>query len=303
MRRSSRVILLLGIFLAVGAFLLIVFLGGGGGPSATPTPAIARLVIAVVDIPQGTTITESMLRVDEVALAEAPGDGFSLPERVVGKTARQTVVAGAYVPQAAITGTAGAANIATELNPGERAMSLTVDELTGVGTLIQPGDRVDVVFAFAKDVDKNPEIPESFFPPRTGQLPVCGETILCQGDAIGINVASVKLIVQNVRVVGTLLSALPAPARAEASPTPQPGTALTGRTELVIVAVNAQQAEVLRFGQLLAVPMTLLMRAPADAEATPDLTTGIILKTLLEEYGVLPPLPIAVQLPEDFVPR
>jgi hypothetical protein len=174
-----------------------------------------------------------------------------------------------------------------------------------VGTLIQPGDRVDVVFAFAKGADSLPEIPETFLLPRSGPLPVCGETVLCEEEGkIGINVLSVKLIVQNVRVVGTLLSALPAPSRAaEASPTPQPGTALTGRTELVIVAVNAQQAEVLRFGQLLAVPMTLLMRAPADAEATPDLTTGIILKTLLEEYGVLPPLPIGVPLPDDLVPR
>ena len=44
MRRSSRVILLLGIFLAAGAFILILFLNAGSrGPQATPTPAIHAL--------------------------------------------------------------------------------------------------------------------------------------------------------------------------------------------------------------------------------------------------------------------
>jgi Flp pilus assembly protein CpaB len=301
-RRSSRVILLLGIFLAVGAFLLIVFLGGGGRPSATPTPAIARLVIAVVDIPQGTTITESMLRVDEIALVDAPGDGLSRPELVVGKTARQSVVAGAYVPQAAITGTTGAANIAAELKAGERAMAVTVDEFTGVGTLIQPGDRVDVVFTFTQNDADQPDIPVTFILPRNVPAPAC-DTLVCETGILLSN-ASVKLIVQNVRVVGTILSAVPAPSRAaEATPTPQPGTALTGRTELVIVAVSAQQAEVLRFGQLLKAPITMLLRSPADAAAAEDTTTGIILKTLLDKYGVLPPQPIAIPLPSEFVPR
>ena len=300
MRRSSRVILLLGIFLAVGAFILIVFLGGGGRQAATPTPAVARIVVAAVDIPQGTTITESMVTTDEVALTAAPGDSFALTAQVVGRTARQSVASGAYVPQAAIQGpTAAALDVAKELMPGERAMAIQVDELTGVGTLIQPGDRVDVVLAFTSDQ----EIPVNPFPPQGGQFPVCFEDVLCKDGNIVWNSGSVKVILQNLRVVGTLYTAGPTQARGgEATPSPAPGTSLTGRTELVIVAVTAQQAEVLRFGQLLSAPMTMLLRAPADAQATPDITTGIVLKILVDEYGVLPPLPIGVPLPDEFTP-
>ena len=36
-------------------------------------------------------------------------------------------------------------DIARLLDPGRRAMSLEVDYISGVGTLIKPGDRVDVV--------------------------------------------------------------------------------------------------------------------------------------------------------------
>jgi hypothetical protein len=70
-----------------------------------------------------------------------------------------------------------------------------------------------------------------------------------------------------------------------------------------MVAVSAQQAEVLRFGQLLHSPMTMLLRAPADAEATFENTSGIILKTLIDDYGVLPPQPIAIPLPDELVPQ
>jgi len=303
-RRSSRLILLLGIFLAVGAFVLILFLNGGRGPAASPTPAIAHIVTAVVDIPQGTTITQSMITSKDVPLADAPADSLSLPERVIGKTARQSVVAGAYVPSAAVEATtAGTINVAPELKSGERAMALQVDELSGVGTLIQPGDRVDVVFTFTKDAENKAEIPPIFqIPPRATPL-TCDSGLVCGPDGFGINVASTKVIVQNLRVVGTLVSsaATPAPGAAGASPTPGTEPLLSGRTELLIVALSAQQAEVLRFGQLLKQPMTLLLRSPEDAQASPDKTTGIILKGLIDDYGVLPAVPVATPLPTQFI--
>ena len=303
MRRSSRLILLVGIFLAVGAFILILFLNSGRGPAANPTPAVAHIVVAAVDIPQGTTITESMLTIRDVTLAEKPADSIALTASAVGQTTRQTIVAGAYVSQTAISGTGSTAgDIAGELKPGERAMALSVDEVTGVGTLIQPGDRVDVIFAFLKDIDRKPEIPETFVPPKGVVPPTC-DKLLCEENAIGINVGSTKVVVQNLRVVGILLSAPAVPqGGAQASAAPGPG-ALSGRTELVMLAVNDQQAEVLRFGQLLNSPITLILRSPADAEASPDVTTGIVLKGLIEDWGVLPPEPVFVPLDTDFVPQ
>jgi Flp pilus assembly protein CpaB len=301
------VILLLGIFLAIGAFMLILFLGGAGRPAATPTPAIARMVVAVVDIPQGTTITESMLRVQEIALVEAPGDAFSLPERVVGKTARQTVAAGAYVPESAISSLAGpgsqTVDVAEELKPGERAMAIVVDELTGVGTLIQPGDRVDILFSFSTIKDTiTPEIPVILIPPANSLI-TCPEGKLVCDIGIVYNPISTKIIVQNVRVIGAKFSVATPESIGAPAQTPAPGTAFPLRTELVMVAVSAQQAEVLGAGQFLARPMTLLLRSPADAEAAEDETSGIVLKTLIETYGVLPPLPVTAPFPTDLIPR
>jgi hypothetical protein len=74
---------------------------------------------------------------------------------------------------------------------------------------------------------------------------------------------------------------------------------LTNQPMIVILAVTAQQAEVIKFAQVQAssntavgdtnMPITLILRAPADASAPPDKTSGIVLKTLIDQYGVLPP--------------
>jgi Flp pilus assembly protein CpaB len=298
-RRSSRVILLLGILLAVGAFVLILFLNAGGQAELKPTPAIAQIVVAAVDIPQGTAITDSMLTTKDVPLAEAPVDAFALKETVIGKTARQSVAAGAYVPQTAIAGPAGAptVNVAKELKPGERAIPLSVTELSGVGTLIQAGDRVDAIFAFTGE-----EIPIIFTDIPSAFRTVCGSAIVCD-TGIKSNGTSVKLVLQNLRVVGTLLPPAVAAPTSGAEATPTSGeAALTGRTEIVILPVTADQAEALRFGQFNAAATTLVLRSPADAQASPDVTEGVNLKTMIEKYGVLPPAPIAVPFPTDLRP-
>ncbi len=91
------------------------------------------------------------------------------------------------------------------------------------------------------------------------------------------------------------------------APSERPGTALTGQQQIVILAVDAQQAEVIKFAQLDG-SISLVLRSPEDFidPATglpypngpvPDATTGIILKTLVDTYGVLPPELVETVLP------
>ena len=78
MRRTSRLVLLAGVFLAAITFIVIVLLfqggpGNPGGPTAT-TPTTAQVVVANVDIPLGTTIDASMVDNQTVSVqAVAPG--------------------------------------------------------------------------------------------------------------------------------------------------------------------------------------------------------------------------------------
>ena len=86
-----------------------------------------------------------------------------------------------------------------------------------------------------------------------------------------------------------------------ASAAPEAGTGLNEQQEIVILSVSAQQAEVIRYGQLMANPLltlSLVLRSPDDfidpttGEPVPPViaeTTGITLKELIDGYGVLPP--------------
>ncbi len=69
-------------------------------------------------------------------------------------------------------------------------MAVEVDQSSGVGTLIQPGDRVDMVIAF----NITEYLPQPATGPACSQLPV----------PLPSQPVSVKDILQNLEVLGTL---------------------------------------------------------------------------------------------------
>ncbi len=312
MKRSNRLILLIGLFLAVVAFVGVIMLTGntssGGtaivGPS--PSPTTAKVVKAAVDIAAGTTVTASMVELDEVPLAAAGPDTIPDTGNAIGKTIRQSVTKGETLGYSFFESSGVEANVTDGLPHGLRAMAIQVSQVTGVGTLIQNGDHVDVVIS----MKIQNTIPD---PVNKGQV-----------INVGTEQPSVKMILQNVLVVGTLLPP-PTGSNAEHSPTPTPSgqtsggsqgptTSLNGQSEMVLVAVTANQAEIIRYAQLYSDPaagdnISLVLRSPKDyiklgADGNPvldangnpvattppaDTTDGVILKTLIDKYGVLPP--------------
>ena len=113
------------------------------------------------------------------------------------------------------------------------------------------------------------------------------------------------MVLQNMQVVGTQLPPIDQTA-AQASPAPgSGGTTLNGQKEIVILAVTAQQSEVIKYAQIEGC-ISLVLRSPKDyvddagnpTEPGIDPTTGVILKTLVDEYGVLPPQIVEAILPK-----
>ena len=310
MKRSNRLILLIGVLLAAMAFVGVIMLTGssspgGGTPTTTPAPTTAKVVKATIDIAAGTNVTASMVALNEVQIAAAGPDTIPDTGLAIGKTIRRAVTKGETLGYSFFIST-DVNNVTDALPTGLRGMAIQVSEVTGVGALIQNGDHVDVIISL-----KIPTVIPG--PVNTGQAVPVAEL---QG--------SVKLVVQNVLVVGTKRPLAAAPA-AQPSPTPapsgqasgggqQPATSLNGLPEMVLVAVTANQAEVIRYAQLYADPapdnISLVLRSPkdyvkVDASGNPvmdasgnqvivvpplEKTDGVILKTLIDKYLVLPPL-------------
>ena len=310
MKRSNRLILLIGLFLAVVAFVGVIILTGNtstGGvtPGPSPSPTTAKVVKAAVDIAAGTNVTASMVSLDEVPVAAAGPDTIPDPGLAIGKTVRRTVTKGQTLFYSFFVSSGVETNVTDALPKGLRAIAVQVSQVTGVGTLIQNGDHVDVVISMKIQT----VAPDTKNPPQVIN--------------IGAPEGSVKMVLQNALVVGTLLP--PVPVSPQASPTPAPSgqasqgsqgpsTSLNGQSEMVVVAVTANQAEIIRYAQLYADPaagdnISLVLRSPKDyiqldangkpvldANGVPvsvvppvDKTDGIILKTLIDKYGVLPP--------------
>ena len=105
-----------------------------------------RAVVAVKEIPANTQITGDMVK-----LAQLPDDGINAVaatdlSQVVGSITRYPLLPGEQVllPRLAEKGNENGA-LSYALEEGYRAISVAVDDVTGVSGYINRGDRVDVV--------------------------------------------------------------------------------------------------------------------------------------------------------------
>ncbi len=299
MKRSNRLVLLVGVFLAIVAFVGILLISQGGGTQVDPNapPTELPTVVATQDIPLGTAIRLDQVRVEVKPITGRDTDAFGDTSQVVGKIVRQPVVTGAAITAKTLSGGQQGQVLDIECPQTMRCISVQVDQVTGVGTVIKTGDYVDMILALQADK----------FPVITTDEETNTFSVLA-----GLNSTSVKMILQGMQVLGTLLppptaATAPAPA-ASGAPPAQPGTALTGQQEIVILAVTPQQAEIIKFVQLDSPLFSLVLRSPKDFidpetnlpfenGPIPDATTGVILKTLVDNYGVLPPELIEAILP------
>jgi Flp pilus assembly protein CpaB len=280
-RRTSRLVLLLGIFLAALTFVVVLFLnpsnpgqGQPAGPTAPPTQL--PTVVAAVDIPLGTVVTEDMLTSRTIAVTSREANVLGDVTEGVGKTTRTNLVAGAQVHSTDFQNRA----VPLTVPAGKRAFPVQINELTGVLNLLDVGDSVDLIISLRGDA-----------------FPVV--QVLTDGSVTvvsGINPLSVKLplLLQDIQIIGVLEAPAPAPAEGQAAAPSQKPT-ITGTSKLLVLAVTPAQAEVLLFART-AGTLDAILRPASDAGQTVD-TTGVILKTLVDTYGVLPPEIVQVPIP------
>lgn len=284
MRRTSRLVLLLGVFLAALVFVVVLLARPGGPapgtPGASPTAVTqAPTLVAKVDIPLGTIVTLDMFEVKTLAVNLRTANVYGDPSQAVGKTTRAAILAGQQVRSSDFQNRA----VPITVPQGRRAITIAVNQLTGVGNLLDVGDTVDLVISLRGDA-----------------FPVV--QVLADGSVTvvsGINPLSIKLplLLQDVQIIGTINPPPPA-APAQQANQPAPSVAPQVNLEeqkLLVLAVTPQQAEVLLFARATGA-LDAILRSPLDAGITVE-TTGIILKSLVDAYGILPPEIVQVPIP------
>jgi Flp pilus assembly protein CpaB len=307
LKRSNRLVLLIGVFLAIVAFVGILLLvrDDGSGPRQTEVPTTGPVVIAASDIPLSTRIEADQVTTKTVELTAISPGAFTEVSQVIGQIARQPVATGAQITSTTLSGGFTGAIIDVQVPVGQRAIAVRVDQISGVGTIIKTGDYVDAIIGLTE---------EQFVSIKGADT---GDQAIV--EAPGPKGATTKVLLQGMQVLGALLPPVPPPAEeapaASGAPTTAPGTTtLNEQQEIVILSVTAQQAEVIRYAQLQANPLltlSLVLRSTDDfidpttgQPATPVLadTTGVTLKILLDQYGVLPPVIQGPVLPNNRLP-
>ncbi len=151
-QRSRLLIAGAVLFAAIAGVLVFVALqnrDGGGTAAAT----MSDVVVASKDIGVNTRLEEGMLELKSVPADQALTGAYASVERAVGLPVRYPIQRGEQVTTAKV----GLSEIEDEkdvglvLENGERAFSISVEEVTGVGGLPLAGNFVDVIVVWGQE--------------------------------------------------------------------------------------------------------------------------------------------------------
>ncbi|WP_304508790.1 Flp pilus assembly protein CpaB [Anaerotignum sp.] len=111
------------------------------------------VIVATQTIPMETPITQSMFTLTQLP-DEAILDGVITDSAaILGKVAKSEIVAGEQIIHSKLL-TAGDVNSGTlgySLEPGMRAVTMAVDGISGIGYMIEPGNRVDIIAQYSQN--------------------------------------------------------------------------------------------------------------------------------------------------------
>ena len=292
MKRSNRLIILVGVLLAVVAFVAIIaFLNQRQQPAADVEPPMETVLVAARDIAIGETVTGDAVEDREIEPDAVEPDALRDISQLRDRVALFAVPQDAQITES-IFGQAGvgAVDIEGQLRSGEKAVAFQVDRATGLDFLVQQGDVIDIVIS--QEIQVLQQTADSVAAP---EQPPRFEAVT------GLEAArTVKTVLQAKRVLYVSQTRVRA-----AEPEPSPTADQQGQQQaeevfenvIIVFAGTDADAELIKFaqrdlGELGAVTATLREAADTAIEET----EGLTIDGLIERYGV--PVPSIVNLPE-----
>lgn len=139
-----------GIALLLIALVMAILAGGGvylylkGMPTVQARgPETVPVVVAKKDMSFGTTLTEEYCKIVDFPKGAVPVGVFSSVDSVFNQTTKVFLLEGEPILASKLSALGG--GLSVRVPPNMRAMSMKVNEVTGVSGFVLPGDRVDIV--------------------------------------------------------------------------------------------------------------------------------------------------------------
>jgi Flp pilus assembly protein CpaB len=302
--RGGRFLLILGVGLAALAFVVAYILMSRNSATTAQDetidvvnqPELRTIVVARGALPAFTVLDSTNTTMKDVDATTAPSDAVEAPELLYQMMTLAPVTDGAPLLPSQLS----KAGFSSILAKGERGYSLPIQESDSFGGGITEGDRVDILISYHWAV----------------AIPWRAEDGKVKYDPSVYT--STKALLQNIKVLKVVNLNLPPP-RSQSQTDNEQSTAASRAGGVaasyaddapysvsLILAVNDQQAEVIKYGREngtidLTLRSSAVQRNPdgtpvKDAEGKevrgdPEIekTTGITADELVKQYGLLPP--------------
>jgi Flp pilus assembly protein CpaB len=283
--RRGRILILLGLILAVGtAAAVFILLQGATQQAAAPEVARKSVVVAAQPIPEGEPV-DGRLEVKDVPVEVIPEGALFDLSHTTGMLAAGPIPQGTIVqPDLLISPQqlASQGELGKLVEVGFEAVAFPIDELSSVSYGIQPGDDVDVLMTFSfVDVDQDSQILQPICPPQCPS--VTGE----EQGALSTDQRSrlvAQLTVQDARVLGVGRWSFAAPAPEATSTPPQGETPQAEPPEYITLMLSPQDALVLKLAREYGASIDLAVRAQDDHQVFT--TQQVTLDYVLARFGI-----------------
>ncbi len=285
--RRGRILILIGLILAVGTAAAVYFFVTNIEPTETSEVVLEKVLVATMPIAEEEPI-EGRVGLADMPQGYIPEGALRSEEGTEGLLAAGPIPDGAIIHPSMLISQADLAlegELGKLIEPGLVAVAFPINELSSVSYGIRPGDHVDVLMTFFfMDIDQETQVAEPICAPLcTGAE---GQTEASLGAQISRPAA--QLTLQNVRVLGVgrwAQEMTPEQAQAQA----ESGEAVAVELpQYITVMVAPQDALVLKLARELRARIELAVRSPDDAQAFT--TQQVTLEYILTRFAVsLPP--------------
>lgn len=238
-KRRARIILILGVLLALGAGAGTFFYASGA-QSAAPPPEEPKVdvLVAARELPARTALTAADVKIAKLPADSAPALGLKDPKEAIGKVLLANVSTNEPLLPAKFAATERAFTVfpvGEKVEPGSpnyRVMTITVPDNFAVGGILVAGDSVDIMYVFS-------------FDPAT-------KLLLPQGAAPAAGAAASQQRITQDTVAKIILG---------------PMQILSRTATVYTIRVDATLAERIAYIQAAGGQLQMLLRAPTDDRA------------------------------------
>lgn len=148
---QSRNLVILAIAILIGLFAVLVVNGVFSGveerqEQIAEQNRMVKIVVASQEVAFGTPLSLQNVRLANWPASSVPVGAFTTVEDATkARVALRPIVPGEPVLASKVSGVDGRATIAANLPPGQLAMAIPINDVSGAGGFVRPGDVVDVL--------------------------------------------------------------------------------------------------------------------------------------------------------------